>query len=81
MPADAGIAGRLAGAGDCMLVFEQYGQVWEFVCRVKKLKRKSMAFRHTLWHNRQFNTQLPDDVTILAFKPRWKTARVYSTAA
>lgn len=78
---EAAAAEQLVAAGECTLVFEQYGQVWKFACRVKKLKPTSKAFRHTLWHNRQFNTQLPDDVTILAFRPKWKTAREYAPAS
>lgn len=79
--AEAPAAEHLADTGECTLVFDQYSQMWEFDCRVKKLKPKSKAYKHTLWHNRLFNTQLPDGVTVLAFKPKWKSARVYYSAA
>lgn len=70
-------AAKLVAAGACTLVFSQAGRTWEFTAKVKALKPAHRFFQHTLWHNRQFNRAIPDNVTVLAFKPKWKTAKVY----
>ena len=41
---------------------------------MRELAPEEPAYRNTLWHNRLFNTRLPDDVRILGFRPDWTAA-------
>ncbi|MGH6948164.1 MAG: hypothetical protein ACREDZ_12615 [Kiloniellales bacterium] len=68
-------ARSLIAAGRCRLAFEQYAQAIEMICRVRALKSDAASYQATLWHNRLFNPSIPDGVTILAFRPDWRTAR------
>ncbi|MDE0705906.1 MAG: hypothetical protein OXH59_19510 [Rhodospirillaceae bacterium] len=68
------LAALLERAGDCRLEFSQFSQSWRLPCAVRALAPDEPAHRNTLWHNRLFNTQLPDAVRILGFRPDWTAA-------
>ena len=68
------LAGVLAGLAACRLDFRQFGQSWHLPCAVREMATDEPAYRNTLWHNRLFNTQLSDDVTIFGFRPDWTAA-------
>lgn len=70
-----GRAASLIASGRCRLAFEQYAQAIEMTCRVRALENRAAAYQATLWHNRLFNPSIPDGVTILAFRPEWRSAR------
>jgi hypothetical protein len=72
--ADSGVAGRLLGAGRCVLDFEQYGQRYRVPCGVRNLETRDPAYQATYWHNHLFNPAIPADVRILAFAPDWRRA-------
>ncbi|HEY5700454.1 MAG TPA: hypothetical protein VIT83_00015, partial [Gammaproteobacteria bacterium] len=71
---ESGLAGVLAGAGRCLLTFEQYNQRYELPCRVRVLAETEPAFQATYWHNSLFNAELPGRVSVLGFTPDWVTA-------
>ncbi len=58
----------------CILAFEQFTQKYTMPCQVRRLEKNVPMFQATLWHNRLFNRNLPDDVIILGFKPNWENA-------
>ena len=68
------LAALLAELGACRLEFRQFGQSYRLPSAVRELAPEEPAYRNTLWHNRLFNTRLPDDVRILGFRPDWTAA-------
>jgi hypothetical protein len=66
------IARRILKLGDCLLDFDQYSQRFTMFCRARAVARKEAVYQTTLWHNRIFNPNVPNDVVILGFKPDWK---------
>ena len=68
------LAARLAALRACRLEFRQFGQSYRLPCAVRDLAPADPAYLNTLWHNRLFNTRLPDDVRILGFAPDWPAA-------
>lgn len=72
-PAATEAAARLMDAGQCTLVFDQFSRHYTFKCGVRALSTGHDEFEFVLWHNRIFNPELPDDVTILGFRPDWST--------
>ena len=68
---DSPLAARLARAGRCTLAFDQDGQRYTLPCRVTRLAAGDARREETWWHNALFNPQLPPDVAVLAFAPRW----------
>jgi len=69
------LAGKLDEAGDCLLVFAQFSQIYRMFCSVRALDPNERAFEATYWHNRIFNSALPAAVTVLAFRPDWSSAQ------
>lgn len=68
------LAARLVRAGRCTLAFEQDGQRYDLPCQVTLLRAGDPRREETWWHNALFNPQLPPDVAVLAFVPRWLEA-------
>jgi hypothetical protein len=66
------IAKRIVALGECLLDFEQYAQRFTMFCRARVVKPKEPFHQATLWHNRLFNPNLPNDAVVLGFKPDWK---------
>lgn len=58
----------------CVLEFAQFSQTYQLPCRARALSQDSGIYQATLWHNRLFNPQLPNDVMILGFQPDWENA-------
>jgi len=69
--ADSGLAQGLIREGRCVLVFAQDRQRYRLPCTVALLGRDDPRREETWWHNALFNPQLPPDVPVLAFAPRW----------
>ena len=72
--ADSPLAARLVRTGRCTLAFDQDSQRYTLPCQVTRLAPGDPRREETWWHNALFNPQLPPDVPILAFAPRWLEA-------
>ena len=68
------LAETLVHTGRCTLGFDQDGQRYRLPCQVTQLAADDPRREETWWHNALFNPQLPPDVPILAFAPRWLEA-------
>lgn len=65
---------RLMIEGKCILQFEQFNQRYTLPCRIRQLEPQDDAYQATIWHNRVFNPNLGDDVSIIGFQPDWDEA-------
>ena len=72
--AESPLAADLEREGRCVLAFAQDGQRYRLPCAVQALGRDDPRREETWWHNALFNPQLPPDVPVLAFAPRWLEA-------
>jgi len=68
----SGVARTLVGTGQCLLVFEQFNQMFKLVCTTRKLGTDEDSWQATYWHNNIFNASLPGDATIVGFTPDWE---------
>lgn len=68
------IARSILDARNCILDFEQYGQRYTMFCKVRCIDDQEASREASLWHNRVFNSDVPEDSTVLAFLPDWKNA-------
>ena len=59
---------------EAVLDFEQFAQSFRMFCKVRKLGMKDTAREASLWQARLFNPGIANDVTVLGFKPDWKSA-------
>jgi hypothetical protein len=75
LPAASDLAEDLAGAGTCVLQFDEDGQRYELPCAVRVLESGDAAREAAIWHNRLFNPTLPDEASVLSFKPDWANAK------
>ncbi len=69
--ANSALAAALAREGRCVLAFAQDGQRYALPCAVTLLPTGDAHREETWWHNALFNPQLPPDIAVLAFTPRW----------
>ena len=69
--ADSPLAARLVREDRCTLAFDQDSQRYTLPCRVTRLAPGDPHREETWWHNALFNPQLPPDIAVLAFAPRW----------
>ena len=69
--ADSALAADLVREGRCVLAFAQARQRYTLPCSVALLETADPRREETWWHNALFNPQLPPDIPILAFAPRW----------
>ena len=65
------LAASLLDHGQCVLEFSEYNQSYTMPCTVSMLEGEHPARDATIWHNRMFNTNLPDEVIVLEFAPDW----------
>ena len=65
---------QLLVEGKCVLQFKQYGQHYNLPCRIRLMVTSEPSYQATIWHNRVFNPNLPDDVAIVGFQPDWDEA-------
>jgi len=65
------LADDLAREGRCVLAFAQDNQRYDLTCTVALLGTDDPRREETWWHNALFNPQLPPDIAVLAFAPRW----------
>jgi len=68
------LADKLLESDECILKFEQFSQKYTLPCHIRRLEFDQPIFQATLWHNRLFNRNLPDNVIILGFMPDWENA-------
>ena len=68
------LADGLVREGRCVLAFAQDGQRYALPCMVTRLGLDDPHREETRWHNALFNPQLPPDIPVLAFTPRWLEA-------
>jgi hypothetical protein len=73
--ADSQLASRIMRLREVVLDFEQYSQAFRMFCKVRKLAAKTGKNEASLWQARLFNPNVPNDATVLAFKPDWKTTQ------
>ena len=71
---DSALAADVVREGRCILTFDQDSQRYTLPCTVQRLARDDPRREETWWHNALFNPQLPPDILILAFVPRWLEA-------
>ncbi|MEO0618604.1 MAG: hypothetical protein AAFZ01_04925 [Pseudomonadota bacterium] len=69
---DSQVAAAMIGAEEVVLDFEQFSQAYRLPCRTRRLDVESGIYAATLWHNRLFNPQIPDGVTIIGLLPDWE---------
>lgn len=74
-PARSDTAAKLVKLKTVLLDFDQFGQAYRMFCGAKIVAATSAARDAALWHNRAFNPNLPDDVSVISFTPDWKTAQ------
>ena len=71
------LAANLEREGRCVLAFAQDSQRYTLPCTVQRLGGDDPRREETWWHNALFNPQLPPDIPVLAFAPRWLEAIAY----
>lgn len=71
------VAAALAGAGEVVLEFEDYGQTFRMIARARRLKPRDKAFQATLWHNRTFNPEIANAAEVLSFAIEWQSAQAH----
>lgn len=62
----------LLKAKEVLLDFEQFSQSYRMFCKVRLVS--GPARDSSLWQTRMFNPNIPNDATVLGFKPDWKNA-------
>lgn len=72
--AQSPLALRLLRAGRCTLHFGQHQQSYSIPCSVTEVGRDHKAWQATYWHNAIFNADIPPDIRVLLFKPKWVEA-------
>lgn len=72
----AGMPKRLLDQGSCILEFAQFNQAFRVYCTVELAGQLEPCREAAIWHNRIFNTQLPNDVTVVKFKPDWSRSHL-----
>ena len=72
--ADSPLVDALIREGRCVLAFDQDGQRYTLPCTATRLGRDDPHREETWWHNALFNPQLPPDIPVLGFSPRWLEA-------
>jgi hypothetical protein len=75
LPGDSPLAARLVAAGRCWLSFAQGRHGFSVPCKVRALEAGDEAHAAALWHNRVFNSALPETVHVVVFHPDWASAR------
>lgn len=68
------LALALLREGRCVLGFAQFQQRWRVPCTVTEAARDHPAWQATYWHNALFNPQIPPEIRVLLFKPKWVEA-------
>ena len=66
-------AAAILKAKELLLDFAQFSQSYRMFCKVRRLG-PGPARESCLWQTRLFNPNIPNDATVLAFKPDWKNA-------
>jgi hypothetical protein len=75
LPAETPLAETLLAAKRCVLAFAQGRYGFRLPCKVKVLKVGDADREAAMWHNRVFNSALPETLHVVAFKPDWASAR------
>ena len=70
------LAATLLAEKLCVLEFDQFSQRYRLPCAVALLATRDAAREASLWHNRIFNPSLPDEVSVLQFRPDWASGRM-----
>ena len=68
------VAEKLLSAGQCVLRFSEYSQIYSLTCKVRSLINLEPAYEASYWHNKVFNPNLGTAITILGFQPDWDQA-------
>lgn len=74
LPSGSAVAATLLAHPACVLEFDEFRQSYRLPCAVLDLPTADPAREATLWHNRIFSPALPDDTTVLSFRPDWTNA-------
>lgn len=78
---DSKLATRLLTLKTCLIEFDELSQNFKMLAKVRKLGPREAAFQATLWHNRTFNPEIPNDSIILGLTPDWRSAQAHPEAA
>jgi hypothetical protein len=73
-PAPANVTTEIVSAKKVLLEFSQYAQTFRLFAKTRRLRPRSAWHDASLWHNRLFNPDVPNDAEVLAFAPEWKNA-------
>lgn len=71
---DSELVKRLLIEGKVVLNFAQFSQRYALPCAIRQLSPHEPAHQASVWHNRVFNPNLSDDVSIIGFQPDWEAA-------
>jgi hypothetical protein len=74
LPGDSPLAAKLAAARRCLLSFAQGRHGYSVPCKVRDLDAGDEARVAAVWHNRVFNSALPETVHVVVFRPDWTSA-------
>lgn len=74
------LAARLARAREVLLDFQQFSQGFRMFCTARRLGHGNEGREASLWHNRLFNPNLPNDAAVVGLKPDWNTAQAEAPA-
>ena len=75
------LAARLLALKTCLIEFDELSQNFKMLAKVRKLGPREAAFHATLWHNRTFNPEIPNDLIILGLTPDWRSAQAHPETA
>ena len=81
LPENSEIVAAFAAHNACSLEFEQFGQSWLLPANAHILQAGDPAREAAIWHNRLFNPALPETVHVVAFKPKWASAKSRRTVS
>ncbi len=70
-------ATALFRAKEVLLDFAQFSQTYRMFCKVRRLASGPLR-ESSLWQTRLFNPNIPNDASVLGFKPDWKNATAVS---
>ena len=67
-------AHTLLKAREVLLDFAQFAQSFRMFCKVRRIGATDPACQASLWQARIFNPRVPNDASVLGFRPDWKNA-------
>ena len=69
------LANLICNQNSCHLIFENYSQRFDLLCKPTEMKKDDHLFQATWWHNRIFNPRLNPKIIVIGFEPNWKMSK------